>query len=100
MPIFVTSSDMNCKATKEAKSVLISFFVRLTKYDTSFSTLWEALKLLLLLSHGQASVERGFSVNKQMAVENLAEISYVSQRTICDAIKDHGGLLNIYCGRS
>lgn len=39
-------------------------FVLLTMYDTSFSTLWGALKLLLLLSHGQASFERGFSVNK------------------------------------
>ena len=38
--------------------------------------------LLLLLSHGQASVERGFSVNKEVMVQNLAEQSLISQRII------------------
>ncbi|KAH9378447.1 hypothetical protein HPB48_018155 [Haemaphysalis longicornis] len=73
---------------------LDSFFVRLLKHDASFSQLWAVLKLLLL-SHRQASVERGFSVNKQVAVENLAELSYISQRVICEAVKIHGGLLNV-----
>jgi len=31
------------------------------------------VKALLLLSHGQASVERGFSVNKQVEIDNLTE---------------------------
>lgn len=62
---------------------LDSFFVRLLKHNASFSQLWAVMKLLLLLSHGQASVERGFSINKQVAVENLAELSYISQRVIC-----------------
>ncbi|XP_070390112.1 uncharacterized protein [Dermacentor albipictus] len=70
-------------------------FVRLLKHDPAFSMLWEVLKVLLLLSHGQASVERGFSVNKQIAVENMAELSYISQRVICEAVKTHGGLLNV-----
>lgn len=74
---------------------LDSFFVRLLKHDASFSQLWAVVKLLLLLSHGQASVERGFSINKQVAVENLAELSYISQRVICEAVKSHGGLLNV-----
>ena len=30
------------------------------------SPLWEVVSHLLLLSHGQASVERGFSINKQI----------------------------------
>ncbi|CAN7985810.1 unnamed protein product, partial [Ixodes hexagonus] len=37
----------------------------------------------------------GFSINKQVAVENLAELSYISQRVICEAVKSHGGLLNV-----
>ena len=32
---------------------------------TAFSKLWNIIKKLLILSHGQASVERGFSVNRQ-----------------------------------
>ena len=38
---------------------------------TAFSKLWNIIKKLLILSHGQASVERGFSVNRQMMVENM-----------------------------
>lgn len=57
--------------------------------------LWEVLKVLLLLGHGQASVEGGFSVNKQIAVENMAEFSYISQQVICEAVRTHGGLLHV-----
>ena len=31
-----------------------------------YKDLWSVVKMVLLLSHGQASVERGFSVNKQV----------------------------------
>ena len=51
--------------------------------------------MLLLLLHGQASVERGFSVNKQLEVVNLQEGTYVAQRIICDHIHSVGGLLNV-----
>lgn len=57
--------------------------------------LWEVVKLLLILSHGQASVERGFSVNKKVMVENLKEHSLISQRVIHDHVRSVGGLLNI-----
>jgi hypothetical protein len=49
--------------------------------------------MMLLLSHGQASVERGFSINCQ--IENLSEHSYVSQRTVCDHIHSVGGVKNV-----
>lgn len=31
------------------------------------------MRTVLLLSHGQASVERGFSVNREIEVENIKE---------------------------
>lgn len=37
------------------------------------------VKFLLLLSHGQAIVERGFSINRQMSVDHMKEVSHVSQ---------------------
>ena len=47
--------------------------------------------MIFTLSHGQASVERGFSVNKELLVENLMEESIKSQRMgydhICSADK-------------
>ena len=35
--------------------------------------LLEVVKMCLVLSHGQATVERGFSVNKEVEVENLKD---------------------------
>ena len=63
--------------------------------STSTHKLWSCVKQLLLLSHGQASVERGFSVNKQIRTDNLAEDSFVAKRIICDHVTSVGGLQNI-----
>ena len=38
--------------------------------STKFSELWKLFKILLILSHGQAQSERGFSVNKNLFVEH------------------------------
>ena len=37
---------------------------------TKSSELWKLLEILLTLSHGQAQVETGLSVNKNLLVEN------------------------------
>ena len=42
--------------------------------------------MVLTLPHGQASVERGFSVNKSMLVENLSTESLVVQRMVYNAL--------------
>ena len=51
------------------------------------------MKDLLLLSHGQASVERGFSVNRQMEVENQHEESVIAQQLICNHVQSAGSIL-------
>ena len=48
--------------------------------------------MVLILSHGQASVEKGFSINRQVMVENLKERSSIAQRTIHDHLLHVGGL--------
>ena len=52
-------------------------------------------KIALLLSHGNADVESGFSVNEDLLVENLQERSLVSQRIVYDAIKNAGGVSSV-----
>ena len=47
------------------------------------------------MSHGNASVESGFSVNEDLLVENLLESSLVSKRLVYDAVKYHGDSSNI-----
>ena len=51
-----------------------------------FAKLWDIFKMLLTISHGQASVERGYSVNKDMLIENLLETTVVALRTVHDSI--------------
>jgi len=63
----------------------------MSRNDT-YSKLWKVVKMLLVLSHGQATVERGFSMNKQVETENLYEESVVAKRTICDYVSYAGGI--------
>ena len=60
-----------------------------------YKKLWTVVKNLLTLSHGQATVERGFSSNKQVSVDNLQEGSFVALRQIDDYIKAVNGSLNV-----
>ena len=53
------------------------------------------VKLLLFLSHGQASVERGFSVNKETIADHLSQKALVGWRVICDHVRTVGGVLNV-----
>ena len=63
--------------------------------ETKYSLLLKVIRLILVLSHGQASVKRGFSINKQVEVENLKEQSLVAQRLLCDHVKTVGGVSNV-----
>ena len=47
-------------------------------------------KLVFVLSHGQSSIERGFSINKQLLVENLKEKSLIALHTIEDHLSSSG----------
>lgn len=70
------------------------YFDRLAN-KADLKELWKVGKLLLALSHGQATVERGFSSNKEVMVENLAQHSLVAQRVICDHVRSVGSVLNV-----
>ena len=52
-----------------------------------YKNCWNVFMMIFTLSHGQASVERGFSVNKELLVENLMEESIESQRMVYDHIR-------------
>ncbi|GFO18650.1 AAK AK-HSDH: amino acid kinase superfamily aak domain-containing protein [Plakobranchus ocellatus] len=53
-------------------------------------SLQKVINIVLLLSHSNADVERGFSVNKEASVENLLEESLVARRLICQYVSDSG----------
>jgi len=51
--------------------------------------------MLLVLSHGQATVEQDFSINKQVETDNLTEESLVAKRIICDYVIYVGGIQHV-----
>ena len=63
---------------------LDTFLWKFLSPSSSFGSLTNVVKMLLILSHGQAQVERGFSVNSKLLVENLHNTSLISQRIVND----------------
>lgn len=74
---------------------LDDFYFRIIGKNAEFSEIWEVIKVLLTLSHGNAYVEGGFSINKQLLIENLHEKSLIAQRIIYDNIIAAGGVLEV-----
>ena len=56
--------------------------------------------IALLLSHGQASVERGFSVNKELVVENQSEQTQAARRIVKDHIIHVNGVPDVEVTRN
>lgn len=59
------------------------------------AALWNVVRSLLVLSHGQATVERGFSVNKETTADNIKERCLVGRRAICDHVASVGGIAKV-----
>jgi len=51
-----------------------------------YPTSWPVVAMALLLLHGQATVERSFSINKELFVDNQQAQSLVARRVIKDHI--------------
>ena len=65
---------------------LDSFYVG-HEINQKFPNLWELMKIVFVLSHGQASVERGFSVNKEVLTGNMKGRTIIALRTVYDAMR-------------
>jgi len=52
-----------------------------------YSKLQNVVRMLLVLSQGQAAVERGFSINKQAEEVHLQAETFVTRRIICDHVR-------------
>lgn len=63
--------------------------------EENYKNLLFLIKHVLVLYHGNAAVERGFSVNKDCIVENQKPKSLIAQRIIYDSINSVGGIENV-----
>ena len=77
------------------KDRLDSFLYAFMGGKQEFQLLWKVTLFVMIISHGQATIERGFNVNKDVVVQNLAKESIRSQRLVYDNIKDIGPVSQI-----
>ena len=78
------------------KSRLDDFMVSILSDKEDLAVLYEVIQMVLILSHENAQVESGFSINGDILSENLQEESVVAQRQVYDRIHNQGGVLNVY----
>ena len=88
----VGSEEFRCY---DKKNTRIDEFLMTRMEGENYHKLRNVLRMVLVLSHGQASVERGFSVNKKVETENLSQKSMVSQRLICEYVNECGGIAQV-----
>ena len=73
----------------KVKQRLDTFLFAFVLAPTYLSDLRIVFKILLILSHGQAQVERGFSVNSKLLVENQYADSLAAQHIVHDHVVYH-----------
>ena len=59
-------------------------YIEYLKYNIHYKSFAHVLKIFATLFNGQVDVKRGFSLNKQLVVENMSETSFIAQRFIKD----------------
>ena len=62
--------------------MLDQLYHRLLAGSDDYGQLWSVIKMVLLLSHEQATVERGFSANRQVDDDNLHADTFCGRRLI------------------
>ena len=62
--------------------------------NVKYRLLFKVFQFVCILSHGQASIERGFNINKDVLVENLSQQSLIAQRLVYDRIKSFDGKIH------
>ena len=67
---------------KITTDTLDSFLFKVLQNQNESQQLWITMQLILTLSHVQATIERGFSVNKEVLAPNLQETSLVAMRLV------------------
>ena len=67
-------------------SNLDAFYGQWLHSNPKFSSLWKVI-CIFTFSHGQGQIERGFSINRNLLVENMHEKSICVQHLVSDFVK-------------
>ena len=83
----------SCNKFRSLKERVDHFWVKqITNLEEDFSSFRIAMETVLILSHGNANVERGFSINKESVFENMSQETLVAHRGVYDAVIANGGV--------
>lgn len=81
------------KSFRRSETALDKFWMEVMHmYPDSCANLLEFVKMVLIMSHGNAFLERGFSVNSECLLENQKTESLVALRQVHDAVTAAGGV--------
>ena len=94
---FAGNSDFEDVDPSEPSSRVDTLLYEHMPGDKQLVKVWRVVELSLLMSHGQATVERGFSVNKEVAVENLLERSFMIILNQLEALPIYKSQSNFLC---
>ena len=75
--------DMNFQETR-VDEFLGKFIIPLSLH---YNHLWRICIIIFCITYGQAAIQWGFNVNKDMLSENLQESSLIARRIVYDKIK-------------
>ena len=93
---FRAHAKEHCNLPNSSPDMILDIFYRNVLADKAECTdLLDVCQMVLVLSHGNAEAERGFSVNKHILQDNMKERSMVAQRVVNQAISKAGKFTNI-----
>ena len=55
-----------------------------------YAFLWQMVKMILVLSHGQSDIERRFSINRDIMADNTHEQTVIAYRQVIDGLQKMG----------
>ncbi|KAJ8884219.1 hypothetical protein PR048_016076 [Dryococelus australis] len=65
-----------------------------------YTELGNFIKIILTLSHGNVALERGFSINKEVLIENMKEESITARKLVYDSVMNAGGVEKLQISKS
>lgn len=84
----------SCTDYKKSKR-LDTFRMSILNSNDSSLDIRKFFKLFLLVSHGNRSIEKGFSVNRKMVIENHKKSSLIALRQVNDEIVPKGCMTKV-----
>ena len=91
---FISCADIKkkCEHFDASNDRLDDFFIPLL---STHDELRDIVKIVLTISHGNARVESGFSINEDMLKDNMKERTLVAYRIVYDGVINQGGIDNV-----